>query len=259
MSWTIKKIENAQTEQDNTAEIRRLEKAMGTARENGALLFCSAPDEGNISDLSEYCPVGCANLSNQIFKIGAATSFNKEADRTGKVSQLDFILPGHEVKAKGDDKITVDNSLKSGSSVATALAAGLAAMVIQCVRLGAIETYRGHIPRESSSSTETSRARNVLDVGSVSLDDLSDIKKFEHMRRVFEGIPRGKKGEMWKYLEVDKTFEDLGKMLIDRERDEDEKRRALIDFATKLVQYGQDKVRHYSKSTDTSFPSPFIT
>ena len=246
-------------ERDNTAEIGRLEDAMELARKNGALLFCSAPDEGNISGLDDYYPVGSVKLSPQIFKIGAATSFNKEADRTGKATQLDFILPGHEVEVKGDDKITVDDSLKSGSSVATALAAGLTAMVIQCVRLGTIESYRRYINMESSDATETNRARAGWDIGSVSLEDLSDIKKFECMKRVFEGIPRGKKGEQSKYLEVDKTFENLGKRLVDKVMDENEKRTALIDFATTLVGYGSDKVRPFSKSVDSAFFSPYIS
>ena len=255
MSWTIKRNEDVQMEQSNTAEIQRLEAAMTTARKKGALLFCSGPDEGNISDISEYYPVGCANLSNQIFKIGAATSFNKKADPTGKTSHLDFLLPGHEVEVKGDDKITVDNSLKSGSSVATALAAGLAAMIIQCVRLGAIETYRRYVTEERGSATETNRTKTNPDIVSKSLKDLADIKKFDYMKRVFKGIPRNE--EKSKYLEVDKTFEDLGKTLTNKEMDEDEKRKALIEFAKQLVGIGSDKMRHYSTSLNTGFSSSF--
>ncbi|KIW80117.1 hypothetical protein Z517_06732 [Fonsecaea pedrosoi CBS 271.37] len=262
MSWTIKKSIYTPETANDWKDLERLEKALDEACKNGALLFCSAPDEGGISDekFRTYYPVGCDSLSSRIFKIGAATSANKEADRTGKSSQLDFILPGHEVRERGSDAIKVDDSLKSGSSVATALAAGLAALVIHCVRLGAIETIRARTTRRNSearkvegeaSSEDGAKSEEntnedlmtALEAVPIKSEDFADIKKFEHMMRVFASIPRQRKtGETWKYLEVDNTFEGPGKTLVNKEVNESQKILAVTKLAMNFVSSGLSKL-----------------
>ncbi|OAP61844.1 hypothetical protein AYL99_04047 [Fonsecaea erecta] len=262
MSWTIRKSIYTTDSINDVKDLERLEKALDVACKNGALLFCSAPDEGGISDekFRTYYPVGCDLLSSRIFKIGAATSTNKEADRTGKSSQLDFILPGHDVRERGADGIKVDESLKSGSSVATALAAGLAALVIHIVRLGAIETIRARLTKlksdarksdgdsmsEDGASTVDNTnedMRAALDAVAIKLEDYADIKKFEHMMRILTAIPRQRKaGETWKYLEVDNTFEGPGKALANKEATESQKSMVVTKLAMNFVGSGQSKL-----------------
>ncbi|KIW98644.1 uncharacterized protein Z519_00305 [Cladophialophora bantiana CBS 173.52] len=262
MSWTIRKSIYTPDSMNDGKDLDRLERALDEACKNGALLFCAAPDEGGISDekFRTYYPVGCDSLSSRIFKIGAATSTNKEADRTGKSSQLDFILPGHEVRERGSDTVKVDDSLKSGSSVATALAAGLAALVIHCVRLGAIETIRARTTKRNgdarksggdTTSEDGAKAedntnedmRTALEAVAIKLEDFADIKKFEHMMRVFASIPRQRKaGETWKYLEVDNTFEGPGKTLVNKEAGESQKILAVTKLAMNFVSSGLSKL-----------------
>ncbi|KAI5864682.1 peptidase S8/S53 domain-containing protein [Durotheca rogersii] len=157
------------------------ESAAELAHEKGALIFCAVPDEGSMTDkeFSKYYPVGCAGLAARIFKIGAATANNERHEWVGKESQLDFLLPGHEVTERGEDTVDPDGDIpKTGSSIATALAAGLAALVIYCVRLAAIETYR----KETGFSDENKKTLDSTDA--VTEDSLGIVKTFNGMKQI---------------------------------------------------------------------------
>jgi hypothetical protein len=73
-----------------------------------------------------------------MFRIGAATVDGLAHPRVS--DDVDYILPGHNVLPHSNDLVGNDGPVTpmTGSSVATALAAGLAALIIHCVRLGAI-------------------------------------------------------------------------------------------------------------------------
>ncbi|CAI4212575.1 unnamed protein product [Parascedosporium putredinis] len=106
----------------------------------GKLLFCAVPDVGVISanDLATYYPVGCD--SPEKFHIGASTAdghqYRWTADPVGNGKNIYFTLPGHMVMVKDEDQLG-DNDINphTGSSIATALAAGYAALVIHCIDL----------------------------------------------------------------------------------------------------------------------------
>jgi hypothetical protein len=105
------------------------------------LMICSAPDEGKFTEL-DY-PSG--PWRERFFRIGAAhadgTVFRWTPD-----DGITYVLPGVDVVkdqvgrsykstgATGITKRVTDFEYETGSSVATALAAGLAAMVIYCVK-----------------------------------------------------------------------------------------------------------------------------
>jgi hypothetical protein len=121
MSWTILKDEF------NEHIWARLEKALREAADQGTLLFCAAPDAGGITDaqLGSYYPFGC---STKIFRIGAARADGHPCPWS---SSATYLLLGHEVA----EHIGINMKAglpKTGSSVATALAAGLATLMIQC-------------------------------------------------------------------------------------------------------------------------------
>ncbi|KAI1465212.1 uncharacterized protein F4812DRAFT_462057 [Daldinia caldariorum] len=227
ISWTVMNtIEARQAAHDKNPDgkspTERIDDALSRAYRNGALIFCAAPDEGLITSIEfhKYYPVGCPGLSTKIFKIGAATANNVGHSQTGEVGQIDFILPGHEVTER-DEGIDVEkNSPKTGSSIATALAAGLAALVIHCVRLAAIETYQ---KRQSGEEGERNTTTNkTLDANSITEGSLNAVKKPEAMKRIFEHIPGGSQDSS-KFLEVNSTFGDLGKFLCDTENSTDSK------------------------------------
>ncbi|KAI3580418.1 hypothetical protein IWW34DRAFT_619965 [Fusarium oxysporum f. sp. albedinis] len=130
MSWTLP-IESGK---DHMKE--ELHAVLKRAVENKVLMFCSAPDKGKFTEL-DY-PSG--PWPNSFFRIGAAYSNGTVFQWTPEVG-ITYILPGVDVvqdQAKGGSSKSGEGSKSgknlTGSSVATALGAGLAAMIIYCVK-----------------------------------------------------------------------------------------------------------------------------
>jgi hypothetical protein len=74
-----------------------------------------------------------------LFKIGAATEDGTVWKWVGELSDVDFIFPGHNVVKERYTEAPLEScKTLTGSSVATAIAAGLAALVLYCVQLGAL-------------------------------------------------------------------------------------------------------------------------
>ena len=201
MSWTI-----FNDPKHHNADLARLETALDGAFRKNILVFCSAPDIGALgsADLSRYCPFGCSSLSGKIFKIGAAKADGTMYPWAGDSGSVNFILPGHNVEYREDDKTNeVDENIpKTGSSVATALAAGLAALIIHCVRLGAI--YNHH-------STASGKGN---DTNAVTEDSITTIKTFEGMRKVLNSMISGHSKEN-RRLDVQQIFKEPGELIND--------------------------------------------
>ncbi len=120
---------------------REVHQVLKTAVEDKVLMFCSAPDDGKFADSAHY-PSG--PWRDKFFRIGAATASGAVFDWTPE-DGITYVLPGVDVILEQAQGVTEANSLQSvprrilefketGSSVATALAAGLAAMIIYCVK-----------------------------------------------------------------------------------------------------------------------------
>ncbi|PNP41524.1 hypothetical protein TGAMA5MH_06625 [Trichoderma gamsii] len=120
----------------------RLHEALKKAVDEKALMFCSAPDQGKFTTL-DY-PSG--PWRGDFFRIGAASADGTVFDWTPE-DGITYVLPGVEVirdqvssssfdvlSAGRFTKRVEDFKYETGSSVATALAAGLAAMVIYCIK-----------------------------------------------------------------------------------------------------------------------------
>ncbi|KAK7716353.1 hypothetical protein SLS64_003507 [Diaporthe eres] len=130
MSWTITPPSN-ETESEQQ-DIKDLEAAIAEASAENILMFCSASDEG----ANQTATYPSKAQPGKIFKIGGADANGGLYDRVGDISMVDFILPGQLVAS---DDLT-DSALSkqqywSGSSVATALAAGLAALILYCAQI----------------------------------------------------------------------------------------------------------------------------
>lgn len=196
MSWTIQR--NVEEEKNNTADIARLEDALKAAVDKKKLVFCSAPDIGEASRelLSHYYPFGCAGVSSSIFRIGAAKADGSIYGWAGNPDMVDFILPGHNVEVREEDRVDEEQDTpKTGSSVATALAAGLAALVIHCVRLGAVYNWCND---------------NAGDPNAVNKDTLVAIKEWDAMKAAFGRISNNDKDCR---VEVDNFFREAGLVL----------------------------------------------
>ena len=129
MSWTIKKTE------ENTSYTKQIDEAIKTAAANGILMFCAASDGGAVTDQT----FPAESQRESVFKIGAATEEGKAWKWVGEEKNIDFIFPGHEVvQERYKGTLLQHCNLLTGSSVATAIAAGLAALVLDCVQLAAL-------------------------------------------------------------------------------------------------------------------------
>ncbi|EXA41585.1 hypothetical protein NW756_010087 [Fusarium oxysporum] len=120
MSWTIDPPKDDRERQD-------LENAVVEAANANILMFCSARDKG-----AHNAPTYPSNATGKIFTIGAANSSGASVDYVGNASELSYTFPG--------DKVEVDSGrtppeIVDGSSVATALAAGLAALILYCIQV----------------------------------------------------------------------------------------------------------------------------
>ncbi|TGJ87155.1 hypothetical protein E0Z10_g1618 [Xylaria hypoxylon] len=202
MSWTVR--EETGPEEDNTADITRIKNALREATAKKKLVFCSAPDTGDISpdELSSYFPVGSG--IQELFRIGAA-----KADNT----------PWPQL-VKGDEVIQNNKSLKSGSSIATALAAGLAALMIHVVRMAAIRTYE-------------LKKENEIEANLIKLISLKTIKSPGTMRKTFDSMTTDKM-----YVHVWGNFYRKGnelKAADDAEDSKAEKWRIIAELARDIV------------------------
>ncbi|KAF4546015.1 uncharacterized protein LTHEOB_4667 [Lasiodiplodia theobromae] len=202
MSWTIEKTV------DNEPDIKKLETALDEAAKKNILLFCSANDQGTDADESHPS----ANPGR--FKIGAATAWGT-AWRWTRASHVDFIFPGDKVIKERPGNVPVEKcSLVSGSSVATALAAGLAALVLYCVQFAALHCVA------------TNQQAKV-----VTLEDFQAMKTRERMAEAFHAIYTTKDSDN-KYIEVWNTFETAPREGEGKEKDV--KREIIVAVADKL-------------------------
>lgn len=135
MSWTV----NSNSQHAFKAAIERAAKAK-------ILMFCAASDKGKGRDIN--CPHNCS--PNDTFRVGAVKASGQIWEWVPEPEKLDIGLPGHDVLMKHDLPQGSEFKLEShtGSSVATALAAGLAALILECVKMGHVHSvaYDVHDP-----------------------------------------------------------------------------------------------------------------
>ncbi|KAM6513565.1 hypothetical protein FALCPG4_015958 [Fusarium falciforme] len=113
----------------------------------------------------------------------------------GSPRDLSFIVPSHKVISQNPHRegaLPDDFEERTGSSVATALAAGLAALILHCVRLGAI-----HTEREALCGVRSPTA--------VSDADVESLKKHYNMHGVLRAI--GLDEGQQRFIEVWRRFD----------------------------------------------------
>ncbi|KAI1370785.1 hypothetical protein F4677DRAFT_457624 [Hypoxylon crocopeplum] len=137
MSWTLPMAKDKNHSED------RLHAVLKDAVDKNVLMFCCAPDKGKFNE-SDY-PSG--PWRDRFFRIGAAHADGSIFSWTPE-DGITYVLPGVDVPkdqvgrsssfetplVMGSSTRVTDFKYETGSSVATALAAGLAAMIIYCVK-----------------------------------------------------------------------------------------------------------------------------
>jgi hypothetical protein len=157
MSWSVKKPN------DSSPEKSKFDEALKNAISKGILLFCSSGDEGNLE--TETYPGAYQGGNGKIFKIGAARATGKVDDGTPHDAYTNYLLPGHNIRDR--DSGNSQGQPYNGSSISTALAAGLAALVRHCVRVGVLWT---------NSVGAEERDRYGIRVQQSDFDDMRDQK-----------------------------------------------------------------------------------
>lgn len=144
MSWTIHDSQSA-----NKPYLKDLKTAIGHAKQRGILLFGSASDQGLTTSANAYPGA----WRSDVICIGAAKE-SGQLDEQAAGDAPDFAFPGecgqHLSPCSEDQR----KEHMTGSSVATALAAGLAAVILYCVEL----TGEGRIHREALCRIENMKA-----------------------------------------------------------------------------------------------------
>ncbi|KAH8820737.1 hypothetical protein F5884DRAFT_765006 [Xylogone sp. PMI_703] len=213
MSWTIVETE------DNRDGIQKLRDAIKFALDRGVLLFCAAGDSGAIQATEHPW----SSDKERIFRIGAATADGRIWESTGTPSNLSFIVPGYKVVARNrhrEGTLPQEFKERTGSSIATALAAGLAALIMNCVRLGAIQSELEKENRNASSIA-------------VKEADYKFIKSYKCMKDVLISI--GLDQTQQKFIEVWKQF-DIPSPILNLASDDDASKMAFIaELARNLV------------------------
>lgn len=171
------------------------DNAIHTAlNKKGLLVFCAACDQGKSPDLTY------PHASNRnSFRIGAAKATGVVTGSVGDTNELSYVFPGHEVVIDRDiyDKEFQKLEGHSGSSVANALAVGLAALIIECVRLGIFYT------------DETKQLNPTV---AILRNDLTKIRERAQMEFALSSIGTSRNTDN-KYIEVWNTFGDVAETL----------------------------------------------
>lgn len=124
MSWTIEKSE--ENEEKKKALID-LDDALEEAAKKDILMFCAARDEG--LENPKQVPYPAASRTKNIMIIGAAGP-------SGTISAwvnpnaIHFLFPGIDLRSARPDWMPPEMPTVDGSSTATALASGLAALLL---------------------------------------------------------------------------------------------------------------------------------
>ncbi|EHL02277.1 putative Subtilisin DY [Glarea lozoyensis 74030] len=118
MSWSFQSDAQAKINPD---DVQLFREAIGKAIAQKKILFASLHDQGSTLDYKTFLPMGIQG----VIRIGSSTSYGKPSDMNSDGS-IEFALPGEKVENHASGKEV------TGSSVATAIAAGLGALIIYC-------------------------------------------------------------------------------------------------------------------------------
>ncbi|KAK1456263.1 hypothetical protein CMEL01_16531 [Colletotrichum melonis] len=176
MSWTIRN-DNKKISEATLMELRNVVSACegtGSQCRRIPIMFCAASDDG-IQGRSQHGDRGefPREINNaKVFCIGAADPHGQVWPEVTDQNGLNYLFPGVDIKDvfEGDshDSDTISEALgsqisdlvtrngRTGSSVATALAAGLAALLIHCTKLGHYYTnaWKGPDTRRKETITQ---------------------------------------------------------------------------------------------------------
>ncbi|KAL8975512.1 MAG: hypothetical protein Q9197_000250 [Variospora fuerteventurae] len=121
MSWNVRRKPKTDTDLGNETQVNNLQKAVNEAAQKGILMYCAAGDDrGGTGQNQEWVP---CDLDNTL-SVGAMDNNNNKKKYVVE-HKLSYLFPGENVLPETDK-----DSKEVGNSGATAIAAGLAALVL---------------------------------------------------------------------------------------------------------------------------------
>ncbi|KDN69818.1 putative conserved hypothetical protein [Colletotrichum sublineola] len=202
MSWSINRPS------DELGEI--FEKALEYALKKNVLMFCSSRDSGHDGSITYY---PAAYRRDSVIKMGAAQPTGLPYEWAGQLANLDFILPGVEVVPPSTFRNVEAMGPETGSSVATALGAGLAALIIYCAKMNKMFGSGGN---------------------RISDNDINRLQKAEFMIQTIQKFGMStSEGTKNKFVEVWKKLDDKTKKLVGATRSEE--REIVAQLARDLI------------------------
>ncbi|KAI8220105.1 hypothetical protein K4K54_008892 [Colletotrichum sp. SAR 10_86] len=215
MSWTIP------LPKDGTREKFKLDAVLQKACKQKVLMFCSPPDS-----LAKEDHYPWAYKPESMFLIGAAHSDGTQYNLAG--NKVNYTFPGVNVnlgfgttQRKGLTKSIALTKESTGSSIATALAAGLAALITSCFKASAIRLIT-----EQSNSYNPKSARP-------SPSDVERMTQQQVMKEAFARIgnkDRSKFIQVWKMIPPDSPF-------FDEDKEYEDKMAAVIEFCVSIYSH----------------------
>lgn len=176
ISWTIRDvlsgdISTKTPDKYEERSIDALKKAIDAARSKNILIFCSASDEIKLRS-TDSLPY--AQARDYIFRIGAAGPSGQRDGMTEDQPNINWFFPGNQVAEAGNPRAAKILEFHSGSSVSTALAAGLASLVMYLPRL--MQAYHEHaIGKDSDAALKFAAYADKL-------------RARENMKKAFDNI-----------------------------------------------------------------------
>ena len=213
MSWTIPIPE------EGSPTRTQIDEVLKRACEQKILMFCSSPDQ---KSQTRHYPWHYDR--DKIFLIGAADDSGTAYNHSGPDSN--FIFPGVNVNTSnksytGDPEAFVQRS--TGSSIATALAAGLAAMVTYCFKASAIHSVTTRIAQGKPPT-------GVAEL--VKPEDVDKIAQHDGLKKAFERIGPLDEG---KFIAVWEVFGPATKCLTDGKKTYEEKITKMMNLCRNLM------------------------
>lgn len=220
MSWTIRNLakqepRTAHHEPESQA-IEALRNAIDKAKKASILLFCSASDDIQKKGI-DTLPYSQAR--DYAFRIGAADAYGWSDKATEDQNSIDWFFPGNQVADDFNPRSMRTGELKyrDGSSVATALAAGLASLIMYLANV-----LKAYNRKDTQTADRFSRYSEMLLHRDV-------------MKKAFENIITDDKYKDKKFLPVWDLFGTRAEMILGKAKDAGMKLDVLGELCTKLV------------------------
>lgn len=214
MSWTIERRDQ------NGPELDDLEAALREAEGKNILLFCAVSDQGLSTEKSFL------GKNSPGIKIGAADETGMPADFVGTPNNtVDYVLPSTYVPQAS--KTNPKPIALTGSSVATAFAAGLAALIIRCVQFAANNANQSRNRMDEGSDKEKAeRLTKALELLKTQTGIRDAFEQFWPVKvsntsyieigRVFGQVFKGINADLPEY--VNKTLDNIAERLISKKQ-----------------------------------------